>query len=98
MADEEEVPESLEERAFKEWLMHPVTGKMRAAAAAKREVLRDQWESGAFTTEDLHWDKSYNAKALGRLEELRWLVELNWQDLEEDDERNSVDAAAEKAS
>jgi len=43
---------AITEQEFKDWLTLPVTLAVKEILEAKRETLRQQWESGAFTDYD----------------------------------------------
>ena len=93
----EEGEESLEERAFKEWLMHPITIKLRLFARERREAIRDQWEHGNISdwVKDIH--VLLNAAAIGECKSLAWIEELEWGDLEEgNDEPRKPDGNSEE--
>lgn len=83
---ETEQNESLEERAFKEWLQHPVTIKLRKAAHERREVIKDQWEHGNISdwVKDIH--VLLNAAAIGECRAYSWVENLEWDQLEEQDD------------
>ena len=77
--------ESREEKDFKEWLQHPVTIKLRRFARERRDEIKNQWEHGDISdwVKDIH--VLLNAAAIGECKSLAWIEELEWEDLEEED-------------
>lgn len=73
---------SLEEQDFIDWLDHPVTQKFMTFLAQRKEDLKEQWASGAFTHVERYATAIANAKAIGRCEELSRILELEHTDLQ----------------
>lgn len=73
-----------EEREFADWMLHPVTKRLLVAAERRRENLKEQWASGSFTDVHRYGTAIVNAKAIGRVQELDWIVQLEFVDLYEE--------------
>lgn len=79
-----ELASTPEEQEFKDWLLHPMTKRLKEAASRRKEELKDQWASGSFTAMEHFGTAILNAKAIGRVQELSWLEELEFTDLFEE--------------
>lgn len=79
-----EVLETPEEREFSEWLLHPVTKRMRSLMQDQIESLRDKWQSGAFLDQFQSALVIENAIAIGNCQVLERLLDLKAEDLEEE--------------
>jgi prophage antirepressor-like protein len=79
-----ELSSTPEEQAFKDWLLNPVTKKLREAAERRKETLKEEWASGSFTAMEHFGTATLNAKAIGRVQELSWIIELDFTDLYEE--------------
>lgn len=76
----EEVKLEREEQEFLEWLSLPATQKFKRLLAKWQENLKDQWASGAFVGEDKDSTLMANAAALGEVNLLKRIIELEyWQ-------------------
>lgn len=73
--------QSKDQHDFNEWLLHPLTKRLFAAAGRRKELLKEQWASGAFTDLSEYGTTILNAKAIGSVEILDWLVGVEVQDL-----------------
>lgn len=81
MAESEELQKSPEEVALEEWKAHPVTRKLFGFVRGQQEALKNQWASGRFTELQRYGTAMLNAKAIGQMELLERLLELDVSDL-----------------
>ena len=86
MAESEELQKSPEQVAFEEWRAHPVTRKLFEFYRARQELLKNQWAAGRFTDVHKYAMTILNAKAIGQVEILERLLELEASDLFEPEE------------
>jgi hypothetical protein len=77
---------SPEEQDFIDWLDHPVTLKFMAFLARRKEDLKEQWASGAFTHVERYAAAIANAKAIGQCEEISRILELEHGQLANEEE------------
>lgn len=86
MAESEELQKSPEQVAVEEWRAHPVTQKLFQFLRARKEGLKEQWASGRFTDVQRYGSAILNAKAIGQVELLDRLLELDVSDLYDQEE------------
>lgn len=85
----------ISEGEFKEWLQHPVTRAMRELLEQKRDQLRRQWESGAFSDYEKDAVVLTNVANLGTCKGFAFVQELEYDDfLTEIDDGKPVGAEA----
>lgn len=75
--------ETPEQKAFAEWLLHPVTKKLRLEARRRIDALRDKWQNGELLDQFQAALVIENAIAIGNCQSLSWLEGLEAEDLEE---------------
>lgn len=78
---------SPDEQDFLDWLDHPVTLRFMAFLAQRKEDLKEQWASGAFTHVERYAAAISNAKAIGQCEELSRILELEHGDLKPEEKQ-----------
>lgn len=86
MAESEERQKSKLEVEFDEWLVHPMTQRLRSVAEGKLAFLKNQWVMSNFATENAHESVTLNARAIGQAIEMDWLMKLEFEDLYEENE------------
>ena len=74
---------SPKEEEYRDWLSHPVTQEFRELLRNWREDLKAQWEQGNFVGTSWEVTALANAEALGQVNMLKKLLELDAQQLEE---------------
>lgn len=85
----------ISEGEFKDWLQHPVTRAMRELLEQKRDQLRRQWESGAFSDYEKDAVVLTNVANLGTCKGFAFVQELEYDDfLTEIDDGKPVGAEA----
>ena len=80
-------PASPEEQDFIDWLDHPVTQKFMSFLARRKDDLKEQWASGTFTHVERYAAAIANAKAIGQCEELSRMLELQFDQIEPEEEK-----------
>lgn len=70
---------AISEQEFKDWLTHPVTLAVKEVLAEKREILRRQWESGAFTDYDNTAMGLVNVGNIGTCRGYAFVQELDYE-------------------
>jgi hypothetical protein len=65
------------EEMLADWVQHPVTDEILRALKVRRQSLHNRWERGDFTYPTSEAMALLNAKALGQLEEIVWLLEID---------------------
>lgn len=70
----------LTETEFLEWKQHPMTVALMELLEAKRDTLRRQWESGAFTDYEKDATTLVNVGNLGTCKGLAFVVDLTYED------------------
>lgn len=75
-----------EEEEFADWLLHPVTKRLRAQARREYEGLKDDWAEGKFSSDNQFLMAQYSANAIGKCEVLYKISDLKFEDLEVRDE------------
>lgn len=68
---------------FLEWKQHPVSRLMMKLLRIWEDSLKEQWAAGAFSGEDLESTSLANAAALGEVNILRRIQELDADQLSE---------------
>jgi hypothetical protein len=67
------------EEEFDAWLAHPVTQEVVKLLHAKREILRQQWESGAFTDYEQATTALVNVGNLGMCRGYAFVTDLTYE-------------------
>lgn len=70
------------EEEFNQWLADPVTKVYYQLMRLWKESLKDQWSRGVFQKEDIQATSEANAAALGQIEQLNKLLDLDVIDIE----------------
>lgn len=83
---EASVVKTKEEEEFAEWLLHPVTKKLKAMALKEYEGLKDKWAHGEMSNENPNVSALNSANAIGKCEVLYTLATLKFEDLEVQDD------------
>jgi len=81
---EQPAASSVQEVEFREWMLHPTTKRLLAAARERRQAVMEEWAAGAYTAETADGTIQRNAKGIARCQELSWLVEIEFMDLYEE--------------
>ena len=71
------------EQEFLEWKRHPVTERFFLYLKDKRTAILEAWASGEFTTEHVAGTAQKNAEALGTLQAITGILNLEADDLAE---------------
>jgi hypothetical protein len=71
---------ALTEEEFNEWKLHPMTRELSRVLEAKRETLRRQWESGAFTDYEREATALVNVGNLGTCKGYAFVVDFTYED------------------
>ena len=71
---------AITEEEFNDWKRHPVTEEILKILEAKREMLRRQWEAGAFTDYAQETTALVNVGNLGTCRGYAFLSELTYED------------------
>lgn len=72
----------MEEEEFKGWLALPETQYiMRVLVKAKLDTLKDQWAHSHFVRASAEAAAQENARALGNVQALTWLMDLDYETL-----------------
>lgn len=74
------------EHEFTGWLVDPVTKAVFALLAVRKEELKERWASGAFTDQGQFATAIANAKAIGQCEEISFVLDLDFSQLQEPQE------------
>lgn len=69
------------EQEFQEWLLHPVSKVVRAAAAQRYEAEKERWALGALQEDTPEKVAMANARALGNVQVLAWFKDMDYDDL-----------------
>lgn len=83
---EAKVVKTPQEEEFAEWLLHPVTKRLRAQALREYEALKDDWAEGKFSSDNQFLMAQYSANAIGKCEVLYKIADLKFEDTENEDE------------
>ena len=71
----------LEKEQWDEWLVHPVTQKLRDWAKEEVGKVRDLWESGGLKGETEYLSQIQDSLAHGRCQILRQIEEMDYQQI-----------------
>jgi hypothetical protein len=75
--------ESQAQEKFEDWLRHPVTIQLNRWLRQQVQQTQTQWASGNFTAESAHATVQLNAQAIGRVQTLQELLDLEFSFLME---------------
>jgi len=68
------------EAEWKEWLVHPVTQSYRLWLEELVEEAKEAWARGSFTASDGTGTLQLNAEALGRVDAVQQLIDLDYEE------------------
>ena len=83
------------EQEFKDWQDHPATKALHDLLLERRNDLKEQWASGAFTDQSQFGTAILNAKAIGNCEAVELILNLEYEQLlgESDGEQQRVETS-----
>lgn len=80
------LPLQVKEQEWEEWLRNPVTRAFRNCLRAQVEQAMRAWADGCFTTDTQAGTVQLNANALGRVQAVEGVLELDLEQLNESSE------------
>ena len=75
--------EVVAQEEVEEWLDHPVTKVFRSLLLRKRQELMELWVAGKFQSENPYVTQGSNAHALGQIDMLEYIHDVDAGDLNE---------------
>lgn len=76
--------DSISEKEFEEWLLHPITREFRRVLGVKRRELRDLWEDGHFTGDKIEETVIRNVSNMGLAQGYKYGETMNYLTFNED--------------